>query len=284
MNKAILFLSCLFIFGTISMQAQRFQLREAGITAQVNGFSSDFGLNIMDRLPNSTLVQEGFDRQLTDWFFSDDVMSTFWLGFHGAKDEKHGPVLRLGLLFGNSYLSLGHFENRNAFRLDTLTSGAQTAFLDSVNRRTYHFAHRSTRVGIQAQYLYYWNKENRFSLYAGAGLGFSTHINGNYTISEYSTSFNEIRMNNQVFGGPHSYNRDAFDSDFERFSTEIGYTAFVSIPIGLNFRIGSNPDNFWGKSHMFWEVQPSFNYYAFDTSFPELFVGVIRSFGFRLEW
>jgi hypothetical protein len=284
MHKTLLSLSCIFILGAFSMHAQRFQLREAGLNLHPLGTTHDFSTNIPERLPNSALVQEGFDKSLSENLYSEELLGSFWLGFHSTKSEEHGPVLRIGLLFGNTNLFIGSFQNRYLQALDSISSGGQTAFIDSVEQTNYNIGHRSTRVGVQAQYLYYWNKQNRFSLYGGVGAGFTTSFGGRYSINAYSVNFKQVSINNEVFEGPHRYNFDNSNTELERFSTGTGYTGFVSIPIGLNFRIGTNPDNFWGKAHMFWELAPSFNYFAVDPAHPTFFIGLIRSFGYRLEW
>ncbi|MCH8553953.1 MAG: hypothetical protein LAT76_02275 [Schleiferiaceae bacterium] len=284
MKQTLLSLSCVFFLSTITLHAQSFQFREAGVNFHALSTTHDFSANIPDRLPNSALVQQGFDRNLSNGLYSEELMSALWLGFHGTKNEKHGPVLRVGLIFGSTNMYLGHFQNRFFQTVDTFTSGTQVAYLDSIDQIHYNISHRSSRFGLQAQYLYYWNKQNRFSLYGGLGLGLTTSFGGRYTIDAFSTNYTQFRINNEVFQGSRRFDFENKNQELERFSTGVGYAGFVSIPIGLDFRIGTNPDNFWGKTHMFWEIAPSFNYLAVDPDFPVFFMGLIQSFGFRVEW
>lgn len=280
--KTIAVFAALLSLG-LSAQAQSFSLREAGANVQINGFQQNAftQAEILERIPNSTLLQQGFDQRLGSGPYSDAVGS-LWLGFHkNTGESKHGQVLRIGVIIGTSYFSFGNFENKNTLRADTLISSSNVAYLDSVDRQITSISHRSEQLGLQAQYLFYYNTQSRWSLYGGIGVGVSGHFSGSYELHTYSDFFEQITMNNQVYSGRSRYN---FDHEVEKHSTGAGVSGFVSIPIGLNFRIGRNPNNFWGSTHLFWEVQPNITYHAIDNDYPSLLNGLFQNFGFRVTW
>lgn len=283
MNLKTITIAAVLLSLGLAVHAQSFSLREAGANVQNIGFQQNAytQAEILARMPNSELLQQGFDRSLSSGLQSDAVGS-LWLGFHkNTGESKHGQVLRIGVIIGSSYYSFGNFENKNTIRVDTLNSGSNVAFLDSVDRQITSIHHQSEQLGLQAQYLFYYNTQSRWSLYGGLGIGVSGHFTGNYQLHTYNDYFDQITLNNQVYSGRSRYN---FDREIERHSTGTGISGFISIPIGLNFRIGRNPDNFWGSTHLFWEVQPNITYHAIDSNYPSILNGLFQNFGFRLTW
>ncbi len=269
---------------------QKTSIVDFGITLQNFFFNhSEFSVqDIQTILPNSDILANELNSAYSQK--SVPIHSTssinIWAGFQfGEKDNKHRPTLRIGLTLGSHYLSLGDFSTgHQRFTIDTLRSAAgnNEATIDSINNRTIITGFEHENIGFQASYIVYWNAESRWTMYTGLGVGAAVSFASNLRAYHYERTSEQINYDGVSLNNPKKYDFNSLQN--ERFDGGTGFFGQIHIPIGLDFRIGKNPDNFWGHSHLFFELNPGILFHNVADHQVSVSSGLMQTFGFRVTF
>ncbi|MCC5917338.1 MAG: hypothetical protein JJU02_08415 [Cryomorphaceae bacterium] len=224
--------------------------------------------------------QTGFQQRFSSPSYN--FGGVFWAGFK-VSENKRGPIIRLGVILGDGYYSAGSLYKKESFPFDTLTSSStgNVAYLDSLHHTSRDISFNSQQIGLNISAIFYWDKNARWSVYSGLGLGAVLNFNSYFLVSEDTHSSLQLRSS---YGDGERYNRNFEPIESERLSASTGGVAFVYLPLGLDFRIGTNPDNFWGKSHLFYEINPSVSIHNNSGLGTRYNAGFLFQSGYRLEF
>lgn len=193
------------------------------------------------------------------------------------KAYRPNPLLRIGLTYssGSRISSFNYGEDRNPF--DTLTSSktGNETYIDSVYTERYSMNYNSEQILVNASLIFRTDPDARWSLFSGIGFTAGVSINSSTGIHYHSEDWKEeIHNNNQFTANAQPRDINIIEDKFETFENKTNYGFSAYIPIGVDFRIG-NKREFWKKTHLFYEVQPSLNVYTI----PEL--GTFNNVSFR---
>lgn len=166
---------------------------------------------------------------------------------------------------GLSFVSSSNFNyriiNRESFEYGTMSSTlGDVYYLDSVVTKDIRMIYNTEEIQINLAYFVSTDPAKRFSFYAGAGLNlgysFSTEVEFKYTENyEIIMSEQNFYGNNQYTEMTHSFGGERIKEYSEKFQVPNSFSLNVSIPIGVDFRLGSR-DNFFGGCHLFAEFHP----------------------------
>jgi len=178
-------------------------------------------------------------------------------------DQKIFSSMRFGISLADGRNLSKSYSKSEDFRVDTLTSSrsGEEYYVDSTASQNLYLDYSQSQVFLSAAYLIGSNPEERFSFFTGVGLMSGIAIDASTYISKSNSSYteNSRSINDEL---TREYNSKSED---EYFKNKMAFTMIASIPIGVDFRIGT-VRKFWKGSHLMLEYQPSLYYY----SIPEL--------------
>jgi hypothetical protein len=216
---------------------------------------------------------------------SSNTIATVMLGFKFGNKNKTDYITKYLLRVGASYFSetnlSANFFTTETSTYDTLVSllSQQAVYLDSVSRKYYSMTYVSNQLRLDISLLLRSNPYERWSLYTGIGLTAGTSIKAKTTINYEQKDALESRYQN----GTNYVTIIKEEFKTESFKNKSNIIASLYVPLGADFRIGNNSE-FWKRSHIFYELRPSFNI----TQIPELRtianIGFMHGLGVRFSF
>ena len=187
------------------------------------------------------------------------------------------PLLRIGLTYSSSSrLSTSNYgEKRSPYDTLASTQTGNETYIDSVYTERYSMDYNSEQIQVNASLIFRTDPEARWSLFSGIGFTAGISINSSTGIHYLSEDWKEeVQSNDGLSVNNQHQDRKIIEDEFETFENETNYGFSAYIPIGVDFRIGKKKE-FWKKTHLFYEVQPTLNVYTI----PEL--GTFNNVNFR---
>lgn len=195
------------------------------------------------------------------------VLVGFQFSDKDRNDYRPDPLLRLGLTYssGSSLSSYNYGDIRSPF--DTLTSSltGEETYIDSIYAEYYSMNYESQQIQVNASMIFRTDPEERWSIFSGIGFTAGVSINANTSIHYSSEEWKEVIQNNTAYSNNNYQRRNTVENEFEFFTNKTNYGFSAYIPLGVDFRIG-NKKEFWKKTHLFYEVQPTLSF----NTIPEL--------------
>ncbi len=258
-----------------------------GSIANSNNYEGSLS-NFQNLAPNSDLLQSPIVNSSPGGYYYEydfgamfNVNAYFDISDKDGDKSKYNAKLRFGITFTDqTFFSQSAFSSES-FRVDTLTSNrdGNTFFVDSVQSESYYMSYGSDQLFFDIAYIIGSNTQNRLSIYGGVGmsLGFSFNASTQISLSKdnYFVSGATYASNSNLFND--------FDIKEENFSNDGGFTAMLSVPFGLEFRL-SKKDNAWGKSRLFMEGRPGITYLDIPELESRLITSAIWGFGFKYDF
>jgi hypothetical protein len=293
MKKIILsVILCSFSFYS-NAQSQDGRLKFSAISINLGSIANSNNytgsLNDFQKLaPNSELLQSPIVNSNSGGYYYEydfgamfNVNAYFDISDKNGEKSKYNTKLRFGITFTDqTFFSQSAFSSES-FRVDTLTSSrdGNTFFVDSVQNENYSMSYGSDQLLFDVAYIIGSNTQNRLSIYGGLGVSLGFSFNA-------STEISFSKDNYFVSGATYASNSNLFnDLDFkeENFANDGGFSAMLSVPFGLEFRL-SKRDNAWGKSRLFVEGRPGITYLDIPELESRFITSAIWGFGFKYDF
>lgn len=179
---------------------------------------------------------------------------------------KSNRLVRVGINAGSYALGKAHASLSETSRIDTLNSGSNVLFVDSIISEHANFSKSAEFINLDFSLIYQTNQEKQFSLYGGGGISFGVSLNS-YTQLNYHKNYNYeftgAYSNNNYNAGSYSFLNP--DVRYEKIKNRMNTMAMFYMPIGGKMRLG-NHNEFLKRMHLFYEFRPA----ILITNIPEL--------------
>ena len=238
--------------------------------------------------PNSELLKNPINNSNAKGYYYDydfgamfNVNAYFDILNKNGEKSKFNTTLRFGITFTDQVYFSQNSYSSESFRIDTLTSSrdGNTFFVDSVQNENYFMDYGSDQLLFDVAYIIGSNPESRLSIYGGLGISLGFSFNA-------STEISFSKDNNFVSGATNTYNSNTlndFEYKEEIFSNRGGFSAMLSVPFGLEFRL-SKRDNGWGNSRLFIEGRTGVTYLDIPELESRLITSAMWGCGFKYNF
>lgn len=214
--------------------------------------------------PNSEVLQMALGNNITaSYFVLYEPNTTFSLNwehlFKANPDTKWSfpSRLRVGFTFANMCGLYSGGYKQEQFPYDTLTStNGDVYYRDSIHRSTFDMRYCSDEIRLNVVYFVTTNPEKRWSFYSGMGANFGISYNA-YAVMKYNEYYDIQEVDEGVYSSFGSF-LNLQDNYSERIQTNNNVNFTVSIPLGVDFRVGKKRE-FLTHLHLFMEYHPGVN-------------------------
>ncbi len=293
MKKKVLFVLCALIpvLSVFSQEEKTPILVFNSLSLGVGPYSINSGISTIETFqklaPNSKFLHidlEGF----SDSYYYEQNQTNTLVGAHAhfavtRKDKSNHffrKSLRVGIMYGNQSVYYDTYSKVETFTVDTVTSNStgMSYPIDSTSTTRISMDYEQTQLFVDVAYLLHTKECNRFSLFGGAGvlIGFSvdanTYVQLNEDFTYSANSPNQLRPTYEDF---------MFRE--EVFTNRSGFVGAVSIPFGVDFRVGEN-SSFWKSSHLSAEIRPSISINQIPEISTEVSTAMIGMFTYRYQF
>lgn len=295
MKRTYLFLLIIIISNSIlfGQEARRIEISEISIWQglQTYNFEAFSNENFDNLFGESVLQPENISEYSSSAFFWGMPLQTTFFGANvGFKffDEnkklfKSNPVLTVGITYGETNMFASHASNSEFVHTDTLVSisGAETWYKGVSTYYSYDRKYSFDQLGLNVGIIYRYNPDGRWALLGGFNLktlfSFNSTVTETYSVNTHDTY--EYEPNAYVSLGYSNYDNI---SSSETHKTRLNTTLIMSMPLGLDFRIGKK-NLFWKRIHITVGAQPSFNMFYIPEIGTIVSGNLIINSGLRLE-
>lgn len=292
MKKSVFLLSAiLIVYCAFSQEEKSPRLVFNSLSFGVGPYSTNMTSSTIETFrklaPKSELLNIDFEDFNNSYYYDNFQTNTLVGAYaHFAVDSKAKSVplfthsLRVGLVYGDQSTYYNSYDKFEAFTIDTLVSvSTGDKFpLDSTANTTLWMSYEQSQLFVDIAYLLQTRERNRLSLYGGAGvmvginIDASTHI---YLDDNYNYSSNTPYP-------IYPFNPDITSRE-EVISNKSGFAGMVSIPVGVDFRIGDR-QMFWKNSHLAAEIRPSISINQIPEIGTDATTGLIGMFTYRYQF
>ena len=236
----------------------------------------------------STLLQRDFSTfKRTGYNFNNNTFFSAGLGFVQKKKENSyaiNPVYRVGFSYLKQNIIAGEFSEELRFAQDTLRSANSNVvvYLDSVRWKNYQAVFGNEQMRLELAVQFRTNPKLRWSFYTGAALSLGYAINTFTTITYLESNGVSAKQGNANLIPGSNYSNFSSDLERETIQGKNAFSASVSLPLGVDFRIGKKRE-LWQKAHLLFELRPALNFQQVSGFKNITNTMAINTFGFKYD-
>jgi hypothetical protein len=141
-----------------------------------------------------------------------------------------------------------NLSKRERKTFDTLTSAVSGAafLMDSIYDSYINIGRRSNYASIDLAAIWHTNPNKTVRFYIGGGLMGGIGFGGQYSIWQYDRESTEIRTGSNLSNNPsYAWYGDDPSDKAETFRTDASWAIAAYVPVGMEIRLGKNPERIW---------------------------------------
>jgi len=172
-----------------------------------------------------------------------------------TKDYKWYSTVRGGFIYRDVYVQGPSYYRQTNQRADTIVTGSETYYVDSISSENYFFSWSGQTIGADVSQVFHTNDQRLFSFWAGYGIqlsmGVNNYFHGTYNKIKYTDTYSATGMNYIS-----TTSRPTFDDKTETIRTKRAFVGRIYFPIGIQWRL-SRKQNFMNKIAISLEMRAS---------------------------